>query len=92
MLIEHNLVATPGSYCMYLGHTTSMREQPNTNFKVRDKYFSKTLNPKCGLYGAVASISQVPSNIFDDNYFVEPDQTDGRLEIVGPEIPAPWVE
>ena len=55
MLVQHNLMATTGSYCAYGGSVSSKPYPNGSNVKFIDNHFSTRFMPKCGRYGPLSS-------------------------------------
>ena len=67
VLIDGNLLAG-GSFCVYLGHTPSAGESPNTNMRFVNNRFDTSIYSGCGQFGAVASWSAgATGNLWSNN-------------------------
>jgi hypothetical protein len=66
-LIDNNLFNTDGGYCVYLGYSPQDGESPNTNFRFTNNHFGTLYDVNCGMYGPVASWSNVASNTWSNN-------------------------
>jgi hypothetical protein len=66
-LIENNLLNSGGYFAVYLGHTASAGESPNTNFRFVNNKFGTLNFANCGISGPVASWSNVASNTWSGN-------------------------
>jgi hypothetical protein len=66
-LIDSNMIATGGGYCVYLGHD-ALTEQPNTNFVFTNNKFATDVFPDCGIFGPVGSWSAgATGNVWTNN-------------------------
>lgn len=50
-LVQHNLIATTGSYCIYGGSIDASPYPKGTDIKIIDNHFSTRYFPECGKYG-----------------------------------------
>src|SRR5699024_2061106 len=53
VLVQHNLIATTGSYCVYGGSVDSKQYPHGANIKFIDNHFSTRYFPTCGRYGPI---------------------------------------
>jgi len=54
LLVEHNLLATTGSYCMYGGTLASKTYPEGSNIKIINNRFSREFGPNCGQFGTLS--------------------------------------
>jgi len=54
LVIEHNLLATTGSYCMYGGSLPSKPYPDGSNIKIINNRFSREFGPNCGQFGTLS--------------------------------------
>lgn len=52
-LLEHNVIATTGSYCIYGGNLDGSNYPEGRDIKIVDNHFSTRYFPECGKYGPV---------------------------------------
>ena len=76
-LIDGNLLNSGGEYAVYLGHTPSAGESPNTNFRFVNNRFGTLYFPLCGNSGPVASWSNVAGNTWSNNTWYDLRPTGG---------------
>ena len=70
--IEHNLLASTGSYCAYGGSVTSKPYPEGSNIRFIDNHFSTEFFSTCGRYGPVSSFdNNVRGNVFTGNVWHE---------------------
>ena len=71
-LIEHNLLATTGSYCAYGGSVGSKPYPNGSNIRFIDNHFSTRYGPNCGQYGPIAAFDNgVRGNVWSGNVWHE---------------------
>lgn len=74
-LIQHNLLATTGSYCAYGGSLKSKPYPHGSNIRFIDNHFSTEFYDTCGRYGPIAGFdNNVRGNEFTGNVWHETGQ------------------
>ena len=73
VLVQNNLLASPGSYCTYAGSVGGKPYPHATSVRYVDNRFSYKYTPVCGLYGPVTSWEWNAGNVWSGNAF-----TDGK--------------
>ncbi len=76
-LIDGNLLNSGGEYAVYLGHTPSAGESPNTHFRFTNNKFGTLYFPLCGMSGPVASWSVDATNTWSNNTWYDLRSTGG---------------
>jgi hypothetical protein len=79
LLVQHNLLATTGSYCAYGGSIDSKPYPDGSNIRFVDNHFSKRYYGTCGRYGPVSGFDNgVRGNVWTGNVW------DGTKKPVSP--------
>jgi len=65
--IDHNLLNTTGSYCLYGGDATAKAYNTAINIVVTDNHFGTKDYAKCGQYGPVAYFDYNAGNVWSGN-------------------------
>jgi hypothetical protein len=75
MLVQHNLIATTGSYCTYGGSLDGKNYPDGSNIKFIDNHYSTKYFAKCGRYGHLSGFEGgVRGNEFRGNVWHETGQ------------------
>jgi Beta-mannanase len=72
IILQNNLFASPGSYCLYAGSTGTASGKPyphGTNIRVVDNLWSKKYSPVCGQYGPVTAWEWNAGNAWSNNAY-----------------------
>jgi len=73
-LIQNNLFASPGSYCVYAGSTGVASGKPyphGTRLVFQDNLWSRRYTPVCGQYGPVTAWEWNTGNVWTGNRYVD---------------------
>ncbi|WP_138180414.1 fascin domain-containing protein [Nakamurella multipartita] len=72
LLVQHNLLATTGSYCAYGGSVDSKPYPNGSNIRFIDNHFSTRYFPTCGRYGPITGFDNgVRGNVWTGNVWHE---------------------
>ena len=72
LLVQHNLLATTGSYCAYGGSVPSKPYPLGSNIRFIDNHFSTRYFSTCGRYGTVTGFDNgVRGNVWSGNVWQE---------------------
>ncbi|ACV80766.1 hypothetical protein [Nakamurella multipartita] len=72
LLVQHNLLATTGSYCAYGGSVDSKPYPNGSNIRFIDNHFSTRYFPTCGRYGPIIGFDNgVRGNVWTGNVWHE---------------------
>jgi hypothetical protein len=66
-LVQNNLFNTDGSYCTYAGSVGGKPYPHAISVRYLNNLFGKSMNPRCGWYGPVASWEKNPGNEWTGN-------------------------